>query len=319
MPRFDVTSLGEAMLRLSVPAGVRLELADRFDVNPAGAEANVMGALARLGRGTAWVSALPRSALGRLAANRFRASGMDLAGVVWREEGRMGVYYVEFGGPPRGIEVVYDRAGSCFARLTPDEVDWDILLDARLLHLTGITPALSPSCLELTATAVAKARAAGVPISFDINYRGKLWDECTAAAVLIDLARGCDLLFCSLADARRVFGLEAGPEMAVRKLAERLQADRVVVSVGDQGVVGWENGVILRQAALPAQVIDRIGAGDALAAGVIHGWLDGDFARGLQVGAALAALAVSQHGDLVATTPEEVGKLLAAAGREIAR
>lgn len=319
MPRFDVASLGEAMLRLSVPAGVRLELAGRFDVNPAGAEANVIGALARLGRRVAWVSALPRSSLGRMVANRFRATGMDLSGVVWRDEGRMGVYYVEFGGPPRGIQVVYDRADSCFARLTPAEIDWDLLLDARLLHLTGITPALSPASLELTATALAKARAAGVPISFDINYRGKLWDESTAAAVLTDLARACELLFCSLADARRVFGLDGEPEETARRLAERLQAGRVVVSVSDQGVVAWDGARILRQPAHPAQIVDRIGAGDALAAGVIHGWLDGDFGRGLRVGTALAALALSQHGDLVATTPEELEGLLAAAGREIAR
>lgn len=319
MPRFDVASLGEALLRLSVPAGVRLEMADRFDVNPAGAEANVMGALARLGRRTAWVSALPRSPLGRLVANRLRATGVDLSGIAWRDEGRLGVYYVEFSAPPRPIEVIYDRADSCFARITPDEIAWAALLDARLLHLTGITPALSPSCLELTTTALAQARAAGIPISFDVNYRGKLWDECTAAAVLTDLARGCELLFCSLADARRVFGITGEPEIVARRLAERMQAGRVVVSVGDQGVVAWENGAILRQAALPAQVIDRIGAGDALAAGVIHGWLDGDFARGLRIGAVLAALAISQHSDMVITTPEEVEGLLAAVGPEIAR
>lgn len=319
MPRFDVTSLGEALLRLSVPAGIRLEMAGRFDVNPAGAEANVMGALARLGRRTAWVSALPISPPGRLVANRLRTAGVDLSGVCWREEGRLGVYYVEFSGPPRGIEVVYDRADSCFAHLSPDEIDWTSLLDARLLHLTGITPALSPSCLELTTTAIAKARAAGVPMSFDINFRGKLWDECTAAAVLADLARGSDLLFCSLADARRVFGITGEPEEVVRRLAERLQPRQMVVSIGDQGMIGWDGVAILRQPAYPAQVIDRIGAGDALAAGVIHGWLDGDFGRGLRVGAALAALAISQHSDMVITTPAEVEGLLAAAGREIAR
>src|SRR5215510_5543653 len=142
-PRFDVTSLGEMLLRLSVPSGQRLENASHLDVHPAGAEANVMSLLARLERKSYWVGALPQNSLGRLAANALRTAGANTEGIIWNEGGRMGTYYVEFGAPPRGIQVTYDRAHSCMSQLKPDEINWDSLLDTRLLHLTGITPALS--------------------------------------------------------------------------------------------------------------------------------------------------------------------------------
>src|SRR5688500_14819526 len=109
-PRFDVTSLGEMLLRLSAPSGDRLETARHLDVFPAGAEANVMSLLARLERKTYWAGALPKNAPGRLAANALRIAGVDASGVIWKENGRMGTYYVEFGEPPRGIQVTYDRA-----------------------------------------------------------------------------------------------------------------------------------------------------------------------------------------------------------------
>jgi len=147
--RFDVTSLGEMLLRLSVPSGERLEAAKHFDVYPAGAEVNVLSLLARLERKTYWAGALPKNSLGQLAANALRTTGVSTDGIIWDEGGRMGTYYVEFGALPRGIQVTYDRAYSCMSQLKPDAIDWDSLLDTRLLHLTGITPALSHSCYEI--------------------------------------------------------------------------------------------------------------------------------------------------------------------------
>ncbi len=112
-PRFEVTTFGEMLLRLSVPTGKRLEKATRLDIYPAGAEANVASLLARLDRQTCWMGALPKNPLGRMAANALRESGVNLDGVLWQEDGRMGTYYVEFGAPPRGIQVTYDRLNSC--------------------------------------------------------------------------------------------------------------------------------------------------------------------------------------------------------------
>src|SRR5215204_3515012 len=137
-PRFDVTTFGEMLLRLSVPTGRRLEAANQLDVYPAGAEANVVTLLARLENHTCWAGALPKNPLGRLAANALREAGVDTDSVLWRDSGRMGTYYVEFGAPPRGIQVTYDRVDSCITQLKSDEIDWNTLLDTRLLHLTGI-------------------------------------------------------------------------------------------------------------------------------------------------------------------------------------
>ncbi len=148
-PRYDVTTLGEAMIRLSVPAGTRLELADQLDMRPGGAEADLTVALARMGKRSAWLGALPTGPLGRWLANHLILAGVDLSGVAWSETDRLGTYYVEFAHPPRATQVIYDRADSCAARLSPARVHWDQLLDTRLLHLTGITPPLSHDSGEI--------------------------------------------------------------------------------------------------------------------------------------------------------------------------
>lgn len=308
--RFDVTTLGETMLRLSVPAGERLEMADQLDLRPGGAESNVATLLARLGHPTAWCGALPASALGRLAANQLRLAGVNLEGVVWNPSGRMGLYFVEFSAPPRPTEVIYDRAGSCAAQLTPAQVAWSHLLDSRLVHLTGITPALSASSLAIAEEALARARQAGVAVSFDINYRARLWQPEEAAPVLARLARNVALLFCSQQDAGRLFGIVGPPESAVRVLAAEMQAAVTVMSAGSAGAWLWDGEQLHHQPAVPTTLIDRPGAGDALAAGVLTGWLEGDLALGLRYGVTLAALALSQHGDMVVTHRAELESLL---------
>jgi 2-dehydro-3-deoxygluconokinase len=309
-PRQDVTALGEMMLRLSVPSGERLETARQFDVYPAGAESNVTSLLARLGRRTRWVGALPENSLGRLAASRLREAGVALDGIIWREEGRMGIYYVEFGAPPRGIRVTYDRADSCASRLRPEDIGWKSLLDTRLLHLTGITPALSPSCLEITLQALRRAREKNVPVSFDVNYRQKLWSEAEAAETLTPLIQGVDLLFCCAADAARLFGYSGNMQDVAQSMLEHSRAQAVVMTFGEQGALLWDGKAWLREPACPTQVVDRLGAGDALAAGVIHGWLDGNLAAGARYGVTLAALALSQFGDMLVTSRAELQNLI---------
>lgn len=304
--RFDLTTLGEMMLRLSVPSGERLQTAARLEVYPAGAEANVACLLARLERCTLWAGALPENPLGRKAADALRLAGVDLGGVIWRTDGRMGVYYVEFGEPPRGTQVTYDRAGSCMARLEPSQVDWESLLDTRLLHLTGITPALSPSCREITAEALRRARERGVPVSFDVNYRQRLWPEAEAAATLAPLIQGVDLLFCSAADAARLFDCRGDMQATAQALLERSQARHLIVTFGAEGAMLWDGKEWRREPARPTRIVDRLGAGDALAAGVLHGWLDGDLPAGLRYGVTLAALALSQLGDMLVTDKREL-------------
>jgi 2-dehydro-3-deoxygluconokinase len=305
-PRFDVTTLGEMMLRLSVPSGERLELAHRFNVHPAGAEANVTTLLSRLERRTAWFGALPNNPLGRFAVNALRLAGVDTSGILQREQGRMGTYYVEFGEPPRGIQVTYDRAHSTATELQPAEINWDLLLDTRLLHLTGITPSLSASCREIVLEAVERAKARGVPLSFDVNYRQKLWTEVDAAQTLLPIIKNVELLFCSHADATRLFHFTGPMENIAQQLLDLSQARVVVMTFGEQGPRLWNGKSWQHETARPTTIVDRLGAGDALAAGVIHGWLDGDLSAGLKYGVTLSALALSQHGDMVITNKSEL-------------
>ena len=304
--RFDVTSLGEMLLRLSVPSGERLENTNHLDVYPAGTEANVLSLLSRLERKTYWAGALPKNPLGRLAANALRTAGVDTNGIIWNEGGRLGIYYVEFGAPPRGIQVTYDRAYSCMAQLKPDEIDWDSLFDTRLLHLTGITPALSPSCHEIVSEALSQAKQRDMPVSFDVNYRQKLWNKDEAQKTLLPMMQEVELLFCSARDAKNLFDCEGTKQEIAQRMLEISQAKYVVITSGEEGALLWDGKECLHEPARPTQIIDRLGAGDALAAGVIHGWLDGDMKAGIRYGVTLAALALSQLGDMVVTNKAEL-------------
>lgn len=305
-PKFDVTTLGEMLIRLSVPSGERLETARRLDLHPAGAEANVVSLLARLNVRTLWIGALPANALGRLAGSALHTAGVSTEGIIWQDRGRMGTYYVEFGAPPRGIQVTYDRAHSCASEIQSDEIRWDQLFDTQILHLTGITPALSKSCGEIIGEAVSQVKQRGVFLSFDVNYRQKLWSEADARQTLYPLIRQADLLFCSQADAMRLFDCKGSAQEVAGKLLEVTQVPRLVVSVGEEGVLAWDGGEWLQERARPTQIIDRLGAGDALAAGVLYGVLRSDFHAGLRYGTILAAMALSQNGDMVVTTEAEM-------------
>jgi 2-dehydro-3-deoxygluconokinase len=307
--RFDVTTFGEMMLRLSVPSGQRLETATNLNVYPAGAEANVTSLLARLERKTCWNGTLPNNPLGRLAANHLRMAGVDLKGILWREGGRLGTYYVEFGEPPRGIQVTYDRAHSNITTLKSDEINWDSLLDTRLLHLTGITPPLSDSCHEIMTQALAKAKQKKIPVSFDINYRQKLWSEPIAHDTLLLMIQNIEILFCSQIDAMRLFGCKGEMQEMAATMLEISHAKHVVVTFGEKGVLLWNGKEWIHEPSRATKIIDRLGAGDALAAGVIQGWLDGNLREGVKYGVTLAALALSQLGDMVITTKAELASL----------
>lgn len=317
-PRFDVTTFGEMMLRLSVPSGERLEQAQHLDVYPAGAEANVVTLLSRLEHKTCWVGALPQNPLGRIASNTLQVAGVDTNGICWNSNGRMGTYYVEFGEPPRGIQVTYDRTHSVATQLRKEEIDWDLLLDTRLLHLTGITPALSPSCREIVTEAIQRAHTRNLPVSLDVNYRQKLWSETEAAETLLPLIQGVELLFCSQRDANRLFHLDGSMQEVAQKLLALSSVHHVVMTFGEQGALLNVNQKWLHEAARPTKIIDRLGAGDALAAGVIHSWLEGDLSSGLRYGVTLAALALSQFGDMVVTNKTEL-QMLSQQGSTLSR
>jgi 2-dehydro-3-deoxygluconokinase len=316
---FEVISLGESMLRLSVPSGARLDDTRTFDIEIGGAESNVCVALARLGRRCGWVSRLPATALGNAVLRTLRADGVDVAAVRRAEGERLGVYFIEYAAPPRASQVIYDRAGSAAARMTVDDIDWAYLLNTRILHLTGITAALSADCYAVVAEAVRRARAAGVLVSFDVNYRAKLWDAATAGAQLRPLIAEADLLFCKSSDATLLFGCSGGADDILHGLRELTRAATINTTLGADGAALLHNGVITRRPALPVQIVDRVGSGDALAAGVLDGILDGDPVAGIERGVALAAIALTQFGDRVLSTRTELQAVLRQGSTDIAR
>lgn len=317
--RFDVSSLGEALLRLDVPHGQRLEFAHSLEVHVGGAELNVCAALASLGRRCAYFSKLPEGSLGDLILNRLRAAGVDTSCVRRVPGARLGLYFTEPSGRPRGTAVSYDRTSSAATTLSTADIDWNVLLDTRVLHLTGITPALSPTCAALVTEAIRRAKAEEIFVSFDVNYRAKLWSASEAAVTLLPLIREVDLLLCAKRDAEGLFRL-AGDDQAILGGLQELTAARcVVLTLGDAGLVAREGTQTLRQEALQADIVDRVGAGDALAAGIIDGILDNSLEDGLRRGVALAALALSHSGDILPARRQELEQVLTSSSMQIRR
>src|SRR5262252_4971831 len=216
--RAQLVTLGEAMLRLSVRPGDRLEDGPAFDVHVAGAEANVAFAAARVGLRSAWASALPANPLGRRVAATLAAAGVDTSLVQWTEGGRLGLYFVEMGAAPRPIGVVYDRAGSAIALATQELFDWEAIADTEFLHLSGITLGLSASCSDIAARAMQEARRRGAMVTFDVNYRQRLWKPGAAATAVRSIAPLIDVVICTAEDARDLFGAGDEPETALTAL-----------------------------------------------------------------------------------------------------
>jgi len=305
-----VVGIGEALLRLAPSAGETLESAAVFAVQVGGAEANVCAGLARLGVATAWISRLPANPLGRRVADAVRATGVDTDGVLWAPEGSAGLMFLQPGAAPRAGEVLYYRRQSAFAAIEPDAVRWSLLDGARVVHLTGITPALGARPRDLVTRAIAEARARQLLISFDVNYRATLWSPAAARETLGPLLGGLDLVFVNDRDARTVFEMRGEPDGVARALRDRLRCRVLVLTCGDAGAVAADAETVVRQPAFRAEVVDRIGRGDAFAAGFLYGYLARGTSDGLRYGAALAALKQTYSGDFCRATTRDVEAVL---------
>ncbi len=319
MPRFDVTTIGEGNLRLSAPVGEMLAQAKSLNLAIAGAEGNVAGALSQLGWKSAWLSKLPKTALGKRVLNEYHLAGIDTSSIVYTEDQRLATLFVDYALPPRSTNVIFDRKNSAFSTMTIEDVDWNYLLDTNLIHLTGITAALSDSLREVLTLSVQKAKQAGVKISIDINYREKLWTAQEANQFFMPLVQDADLLFCSQADAEKVFGCSGTHKDKLLGLSKLSNSKNIVMSQGQEGVLAWRENTVLSNEAATVEILDRIGAGDALAAGVIHGYLQDDFVKGLRYGCLMAALAMSQFGEMVMVDKDELERLLTSDLRDIVR
>ncbi len=305
----DVVTIGETMLRLSAPPGVPLEQAPQLDVHVAGAESNVAIALCRLGTTAGWISRLVDTPLGRRIVNELRAHGVDVSRVLWAPDGRIGIYFLEQGIPPRQHRIIYDRAQSAVALLNPDEIDWEYVRSARLIHLTGITPALSAGCRAATARAVVEARRGKALVCFDVNYRAKLWNPEEAKAALMPLLADVDILISTAADAQLLLSRSGTAEQLAGLLAQRFGAKTVVIT--DTGrCAAAQDGQIVSKEGYAVESVDRVGAGDAFAAGFIHGFLTGGLDRALEYAVAVGALKHTYRGDVVWVSPEDLKELL---------
>lgn len=317
----SVTCFGELLLRLTPPGAQLIVRADVLDMVVGGAEANVAVALAALGHDVRFAGLVSDNPLGTRALRELRAAGVDTRFLA-RAAGRMGLYFMESGAGVRPSAITYDRAGSAFAEADPAAIDFaGALAGAKLLHTGGITPALGLKGVALAQAVQAAAIAANVPICFDGNWRGQLWAawDSDPGAVLRDLVKDAAILIGNHRDISLLLGkpFSGDGEDRRREAAEaafaafpRLQliasTAREIVSSDHHRIaarIDARDGAHQTEAIAVTGIVERIGTGDAFAAGVLHGWLENaDLAGMAQAGLALTALKHSLPGDMCLAT-----------------
>jgi 2-dehydro-3-deoxygluconokinase len=301
----DAVCLGETMTLLAPAPGTPLRLADTVAVTHGGAESNVAVSLARLGDAVAWCSRLGADPLGDRIVADLTTAGVDTSRVIRIGGVPTGLYLKDPG--PDGTAIWYYRAGSAASGMDRTDVDRALTGSPRLLHLSGITPALSASCADAVTYALSGTRT---PTSFDVNYRRSLWPSVDAAAsVLLDLARRADIVFVGLDEARSLWRTTTAEQ--VRELMPAPQW--LVVKEGAVRASAFESSSAVHAAARAVDVVEAVGAGDAFAAGWLHGWLhDLSPAARLHLGHLVAGTALgspTDHGDF----PADPGELVRSA------
>lgn len=327
-----VVALGELLLRLKSPGAERLLQSGTLEALFGGSEFNVLASLTRFGHDTDYVTVLPEAGLGPAALAAVRAQGVGTR-FVRRASGRLGLYFLESGSGARAPRVLYDRAASAFAQTAPDAFDWPaILVGADLLHLSGITPAVSASAAALAVAAAASAHAAGVSVSLDVNMRAQLWGQSgrDPAAALAPLLRTARYLFATPQDAPACLpamqhAAATTPQGFTAALFATYPALELVVTGGKLGASASNFELLLQVTRrgtaaleLPPRPLhdpaERIGAGDALVAGCLHGLLRGwPDERWSAFALAAQALKHTIPGDVNLATPDEIEMLVGGA------
>src|SRR5712692_2743949 len=310
IPSYDFLTLGETLLRLSPPSMQRLDQARAFDIGIGGSELNVACLLSRLGRRTAWVSRLPEGPLGRIVDGEAKRHGVDTRFVRWIPGARLGLMFFEPGPAPRNARVIYDRKNSAAAELGFEDAPWEALIAASgRVHLSGITPALGPSCRALVAHVAQLAATAGKKVSYDLNYRATLTSAAEARAMLDAVAPHLDLFVVAERDARHVLGFAEEGEALAEAIAARYGMAIVALTrpPGEEpGDLLLAGGTIRQAPRYPVEIVDRIGAGDAFVGGLIHGLFDGDMDLAIGLAAYAAAVGLATPGDINYFAPEDL-------------
>ena len=326
-----VVTFGELMLRLAPNGYYRFFQNDQMQATFGGGEANVAVSLANYGLDSVYVTKLPEHAIGQAAVNSLRYFGVDTSKIVRGGE-RVGIYYLEKGASQRGSVCIYDRKYSAIQQASVDDFDWDSIFDgADWFHFTGITPALGPNLVEICKQACQAAKAKGIKISCDLNYRGKLWTRAQANEAMTELAKYIDVCISNEEDAKDVFGIEAeatdiyggtinhdGYKSVAKQLADKFGFEKVAITLRESHSAfdnGWsamlydgENYCFSKKYDL--HIIDRVGGGDSFGGGLIYALLSGkDTQAAVEFAVAASALKHSIGGDYNMVTVAEVEKL----------
>ena len=328
-----IVTFGELMLRLQPYNYERFVQCDHVEFTFGGGEANVAVSLANYNMDVAFVTKLPNHAIGQAAINSLRRYGVDTGKIV-RGGDRVGIYFNEKGASQRGSVCIYDRANSAIALASPSDFNWDEIFEgAQWFHFTGITPALGGNLVEICKEACKAAKARGVKISCDLNYRGKLWTRAEAREAMTELCQYVDVCISNEEDAKDVFGIEAeatdiyagelnheGYKSVAKQLADKFGFEMVAITLRESHSAfdnGWsamlynvEKNEYCFSKKYNLHIIDRVGGGDSFGGGLIYSLLTGkDTQAAVEFAVAASALKHSVEGDYNMVTVAEVEKL----------
>lgn len=332
-----VVSFGEIMLRLKSPEHERLFQQPRLEATFGGGEANVAVSLSLFGRDAAFVTALPDNPVGESAIRELRRYGVDVSGIKKTKSGRLGIYFLETGANQRASTVVYDRDGSSIQAVKPGDFDWaKLFAGASWFHVTGITPALSQSAADATLEAMKAAQKAGVKVSFDLNFRKKLWNYGKKAPeVMTELVKHVDVVVANEEDIQMCLGIEpdgvdvhgghvsaeayqaltqkvkkAYPNLSV--IAVTLRASKSADKNGWSAVLDGKTGFYSSKSYDIDDIVDRVGGGDSFSAGLVFGLTESGYseAQALEYAVAASCLKHAIPGDFNLVTRSEVEGLM---------
>lgn len=337
MTDLKVVTFGELMLRLKTPEFLRFVQASTLEATFGGGEANVAVSLANFGLDAHYVTVLPKHDIGQAAVNALRKHGVRTESIV-RAGDRIGIYFLESGASQRPSKVIYDRAGAAIADVKPGMIPWqDVLKGASWFHVTGITPALSPSASEATIEAVQAARKAGVTVSCDLNYRKKLWSRERAGEIMARVMDHVDVVIANEEDADMVFGIKAAGadvekghveartyQSVAEQLMKRFPSLKTVtitlresLSASDNNwsAVAWDGSSFVESKKYSIRIVDRVGGGDSFGAGLIYGLVQKrPLADALEFAVAASCLKHTIPGDFNHVSVAEVEELMKGGG-----
>ena len=326
-----VITFGEIMLRLAPNGYYRFFQDDQLQATFGGGEANVSVSLANFGMDSVYVTKLPEHAIGQAAVNSLRYFGVDTSKIV-RGGDRVGIYFLEKGASQRGSVCIYDRAHSAIQEAQPSDFDWDNIFEgADWFHFTGITPALGANLVEICKQACIAAKANGVKISCDLNYRGKLWTRAEAREAMTELCKYVDVCISNEEDAKDVFGIEAentdiyggklnkdGYKSVAKQLADKFGFEKVAITLrssisandNDWAAMLYDGENYCFSKEYHLHIVDRVGGGDSFGGGLIYALLSGkDSQAAIEFAVAASALKHSIEGDFNRVSVKEVEKL----------